>query len=817
MITGSITFLLDKNQNYNTEFRLFPKSERQPLFIGRAVDRFSQTKWLSEYGSSSDYSFKMIKQRTNTIGMLEGTPFKIELRAFDPTNLYNITDDKNIIYSWKKDGSVLFEYNNLNNLKGTSTIIITSESCTRDISGIYELDATNKFGTTTSEQIVIDVVNRKYHPYLYKNLIVNGCGDQGAAAWTTDSDITVRNLSTSNRHQWSIPHAIYHVGDFGPYHAEFDFSGYDNETKLVTWFDQAKVSSVFDINQISWAGYNRWIVKSFPPNLVATDGVAGGAQASFFPSWDYLDAYNKNENLYKLGNIINNSKTYITRDKIKFAIYGGKAKSIAYQDISLVDIAGMIDGDYYGIDKVVAHFFAYVGIGISNYKLEYVDASTGATVEDNLIPISEYKYKVSSLQGRPSFIPLHPSASIYNTFAASSYNDATKAKFSRKIKPGTTISLTPVCYDKTEIRLDFLNENGTVIGSETVPGPTEKDIWAVKEKFFIPYYIGNLYGWTTNATSQEFYIYSQSYTSIDAIRGIDDQNKPIKDANAAWIKKYYYQLYDVKWDMFGPNSTQYSITTSDEATNVGRKNDIIKNFGFDPSFVEKNGTVTLPTWHVEGATMAKFDNGAAAFFGINRDVVVPKGTRTIRVNIVFSHTSEAISDSNPRIKSWRSQTIYFDAFTKDEVSKKTVEYGNPRCAVTAAHLSLHPNYIEISEDYNTYQVNLSGSVWYQELLKLNGGPNTFRSIVSQSYNVDNLRYVASVTSLPQIPSLNGTVFDIIYPDLAIQVNLNNPLLLESGSGAPVIEPQVTGSIDIEPNDEQPEPEDIPEATSQPGG
>jgi hypothetical protein len=802
MITGSLSFVLDKDHNYNTNFVLYPKSQREPVFKGKLVDKFYQYTWLSEYGGPTDYTFKRIKQSTNTIGMIEGTAFKVQQKAYDPTNLLNITDDSKITYTWKRDGTVIYELSSMNDLRGSSILEITSESCTREISGVYELEATNQFGTSVSEPMVIDVINRKYHPFLYKNLIVNGCGEQGLGNWTSDGDITVKTLATSNRNQFSIPQQVYQVGYFGPYSEEFEFSSYGNETTLKDWFSRTMDFNNFNFSTNGGAAYNRWIIKNFYPCLVPTDGFAGGAQSGFFPSWDYLDTYNKNNSLYKLGNVIQQSKTYITREKIKFGIYGGKAKGLTYQDISVSDISGMVDGEYYGVDRLVAHFFAYVGIGISTYKLEYVDGSTGAAVEDNMIPISLYKYKVGSLNGRPSFIPQHPNATTLSQYAASSFDTGARDKYARKIKPGTKIALTPVCYDKTDIRLDFISENGTVISSTNIPGPTEKDIWAVKEKFFVPYTIGNLYGWTTNATDQEFTVYSQSYTTIDAIRGVG----ATKDAHTEWIKKYHYPLFDSRWDMFGPNSSKVTLKASDTDDGAqARKQEAIDHYGFGKNFLEQYGNTTIPLWHIEGADNSKFDRGAAAFFGIHRDVVVPKGTRTIRVNIIFNHTSEALYDTNPRLKRWRNQTIYYDVFTKDEPSVQLVEYGNPRCAVTATHLSLHPNNVVISEDYNTYSVNVFGSVWYQELMKLSAGANRFSTVVPQSYNLNNLTYTASVSQIPQVLDLNDVTATQMALNLATVLGQTNANALDTGSGIPIPPPEPppapvtieasTGSID----------------------
>jgi hypothetical protein len=790
MLTGSLNFVRDKNQKYNTEFKLYPKTQKTPLFIQTPVEKFEQFTWISEYSSPTDYTLKRIRQSGNVVGMLEGTAFQVNLRAVDPTNLFSITDDSNLTYIWKRDGAVLYEYSSQNNLRGTSLLQITSESCTRDISGLYELEASNRFGTTTSEPITIDVVNHKYHPYLYKNLLINGSGEQGTSEWTTDSDIAVKTLSSQNRNQASIPQQLYEVTYTSPYPDDFYFSSYGNETTLAEWFNKTQDASQFNFAQNELGQYNKWIIKNFHPCLVPTDGAiqngvrVTGPQDSFFPSWDYIDTYNKNGLLYTLGNIVNKTKTYITRDKIKFSIFGGKAKSIAYQDIQVSDISGMIDGEYYGIDKLVAHFFAYVGIGISGYKLEYEDANTGAMVEENTIPVSLYNYKVGSLTDKPALIPLLPNATQY-TNAIGSYNDGSRDKFAVKIKKGSKIKLTPVTYDKTDIRLDFLSINGEFISSETIQGPTEKDIWAVKEKFFIPYYIGNLYGWCTDASDQEFYFYSQSYTTIDAIRGVDDPNKQVKDTHAEWVQKYHYGLIDNEWEVARRNSDIKLITKKPSDREI--KEEAVERYGFNRSFIEQYGETRIPLWYIDGLIGSRYDRGAAAFFGIQKNVVVPRGTRSIRVNIIFNHTSEALYDSNPRVKNWNKQTLYYDYFTGGQAGDKLTEYGNPRCGVTATHLSLHPDVVQISEDYNTYEVNLTGSVWFQELQRLNV-PNEYNSIQPTSYDLSNLAYKYSVSTIPQIQSLNNIPSPISVADIAVLYGQTNPYTLNTGSGIPIPDP-----------------------------
>jgi hypothetical protein len=773
MITASLNFIRDKNREYHTDFRLYPKSQLEPIFEDLPINVFKQTKWVQEYESPINYKLKKIYPIGNRIGMLEGTAWELTMPAIDPSNLLNPADDDGITYVWKRDGSVLYEFSSQNNLKGTKTIAITSESCTRDISGVYEIEATNRYGTTTSEQIVVDVINLDYHPYLFKNLLVNGSGEKGLDEWTTDQDIITRPYSNDNRNQWSIPNEVYAINYSSPYTTEFGFSYYSNETALARWFDWARdFSASFDPNVTTLAWYNRWIIKTFPPCLVPTDGGTKGFQDSFFPSWDYIDTYNDNLGLYRLDNIVSTSKKYITRDKIKFAIYGGKAKSLAYQDIDVSEISGIVDGETYGIDRLVAHFFAYIGIGISTYDIEYVDATTDKLVRENIIPVNQYRYKVGTLRGRPSLIPMYDNPNNWEN-VVSTYNETIRNKYAAKIKENTPINLIPVCYDKTDIRLDFISVGGEVISSETIQGPTEKDIWAVKEKFFLPFHIANLYGWCTDASTQEFRVYSQSYTSISAVRNVDGASGAPKDVHAEYVKKYYYPLLDF-WNVPRRNGSETSLTsdTNDEG-NVARIEEAINHYGLSKSFVQQFGNVTIPLWWIEGITDMRFDKGAAAFFGIQRDVVVPKGTRIIRANIIFNHNSEILYETNPRSKGWSEQEIYYDQFTRAEASPQLVAYSYPRCGVTAMHISLHPNNVEKSDKYNTYMLNLTGSVWKQQLDRQTI-PNEYDTRRPATYDINDLQYKYVVSNIPNYTTTVQQEGPITVEELVTILGQNYP-------------------------------------------
>ena len=161
---GKLQLLQSKNRQYlTTDFELLPKSYRDPYVIETPLQAFSQYTWLSEvvYDANASVYYGTLQNKVqvlDTVTMVEGTEFNINYTVLDPTILSNLgadmDDDRNLEYRWLRDGGVLHEFSNINDFKGTSTITITSESCTHDKSGTYKLQVTNrKTGgvTTTSD------------------------------------------------------------------------------------------------------------------------------------------------------------------------------------------------------------------------------------------------------------------------------------------------------------------------------------------------------------------------------------------------------------------------------------------------------------------------------------------------------------------------------------------------------------------------------------------------------------------------------------------------------------------------------------------
>ncbi len=860
MIKGVLKTLEKKNENYNnTTFVLYPVVNQPPTLVGGLLNSFKQYTWVDQISEGEFVSFKNLQQTTNKITMLEGTSFAFQPVIEDPHNIKNVFDLKNITYRWTRNDSPLYEINALNKLQGTGSIML--QQAKRDMSGIYELQISNKVGVTVSDQVEIDIISKDNYPLFYSNLILNSNGLKGVEDWIADADFTTQNFvdlgfGQSNA---SIPKDSY--WKTRKQDAEisrnfnFHFSLRKNEMILRNWFLKTKTIDVGDPSN----DYYVWRIKYFHPLLVASEDDT--THSGFFPACTYIDKANKNP-LYGLQKNIVDGNTYFTRDRIKFTTYGGKASCTAYQDIDVTEVANIVDGQAYGIDRLVAHFFAYIGTGITRYKTKYVTRDN-EYIENNTIPLSQKLYESASRandiegtevkppvipyikpenfvpytrqdvldlingyapkgeDGNPSVVTLDydesdpqgltwawpdmwktglgdfqskilasnwwvgyvrradgtPVTYGKNTFRIGfarrngseptipggdatdlkltlfkeidwlkpykpAINSITNKRVQRKtalfLKPNEPFNIEPITDDVTDIRLDFLDIDNNTLRSELIKGPTAKDMWAVKEKFFMPFYIGNTYSWITDLTSQAVKIFNKTYTTIDAVK-LASTNTGRPDLYALWIKAYHYRLFD-DWEI-------------------------------------RNQRIKDVIWDV----------GGSAMFGVSADIVVPVQTRRIRVNIIFNHTSNVIYDNNPQIKGWNKQEIYYDYLSNVESDQRYYEYGNPRCGVTAMHLSLHPNNVEVTDKHITYKIP-PGNVWYkQKQLLESDNDNYFNSIQSgggpqgNETNIDSLVYPYNVE-----PDDAEVAFTITPPSVTTY-DLEN---LRFNAGAP-------GIIDLE--------------------
>jgi len=137
------------------------------------------------------------------------------------------------------------------------------------------------------------------------------------------------------------------------------------------------------------------------------------------------------------------------------------------------------------------------------------------------------------------------------------------------------------------------------------------------------------------------------------------------------------------------------------------------------------------------------DKGAAAFFAIEDNQVIPIGTRKVQISFEFNNTSEAYSDQNPEVKDWAKQDIYVDLYgNTDEVKSIIQAYGAPRCGITSIKYVLYPNKITTGPTYKSYLIP-DNNVWYIEKNKL--AQNIHNSANQLVYNFTGLNNITPIS------------------------------------------------------------------------
>ena len=183
------------------------------------------------------------------------------------------------------------------------------------------------------------------------------------------------------------------------------------------------------------------------------------------------------------------------------------------QDIDVSQIADVIDGRVPGVDKILAQFFAYVGIGISKYEYLFT-FSNGKTT------------RVSST----FFLDSKNIEKLFNGEQIN-YLDIDLSSVIR-------IDIIPICYDTTTIILTYKNENGTV-GTTTIKGPDEYDAFAIKEKFLLSEQFTTLFSSALDLTKIQraipVFIFNEKYFQLIGL-----ERDFLSDKNRNWLKSNNY-------------------------------------------------------------------------------------------------------------------------------------------------------------------------------------------------------------------------------------------------------------------------------------
>jgi hypothetical protein len=602
-----------KRGSDGSDFNLLPQIQQPPVVNRQPINSVTQFTYKDKNGNNIP-----VKPLLNVVYLLKGTDFTVSLIASDSSN-QNLDRIK---YRWKFNDSDIIQANLQNNNKGSNFIGYTNADVS--LNGTYKCVVSNQYGETESDEFTIKVVDPIKEPLFYKNIIQNGDAFAGLDNWETAAEITTTTYDRGLITQKNFASTPQEVG--------LVLREYDepiNATQLTNVFKFSNTSNWISFYKIL-EGYangtvsevierDRWGWTNLPPNLVINEDGPNLNFGAFYPSPRYIDSYNSNnENATNLTTALTLTETYFTRKPIN---YGEPATATMQQTIDITPLEGLIDGYTPGIDAVSGHFFAYTGIGLSKYeiKITYLDADRRDSYYNTLIATAEeFATYIETGQGfDESNLPIKFNLDEINR-----------------------IDITPVASDIVRYDIDFLDVVNRVISTTTIEGPSNKDLFAVKEKIFL---------------STRFERIIKAFSSGTNLVGVYFFNKPyftINDpANARknFLKEIQYPFYD------------------------------------QPLYKQKED----------------LDLGAAAMIGVQGTFTVPRKTKSIRVRVAMDHTSDGFNNqtANAGLYGWTESEIHSDLLTEG----KLWSYGNPRCAVTQMNLLLFDaSNTQPNNDYTSY-------------------------------------------------------------------------------------------------------------------
>jgi len=235
----------------------------------------------------------------------------------------------------------------------------------------------------------------------------------------------------------------------------------------------------------------------------------------------------------------------------------------------------------------------------------------------------------------------------------------------------TRIDVFPKCNDTVSFDLEYVDNFGEVLGADTLNGPNEDDIFAVKERVFLSTVLTKLFQKATYLTL------ANDFTPVTYKGGQE-----------------MFTLYKFAYgDGNGPG-----ITLNQE-------------------FLRQN----YPTDYFAQLANNSFpvsDTGAAAFFAVNKTFTVPRRTRTINVTANFNHSSIAWGqEADSGINRYDSQEIQAEHLT-DKL--KFYRSGNPRTGLAHVKLCLYDTTFKRTTQYPNFFVP-PRHVW-SELRAVISGP-----------------------------------------------------------------------------------------------
>lgn len=648
-----------KRGRIRPDFELLPVNDSLPIVKSQPVRNFVQYTYTNPGNAFLSYK-DIVVIEPSTVKILTGATISFSVIVEDPSNVLDPFDTTNLKFVWKRDDSEISELTQINDGKGTAQVYI--ENATSDINGVYYCEITNELGTTRSDSFTIEIVDPKYNNLLYNNIVANTTGESGLDNWEVSDDIVVRQFDDDIQYTKNFA-SIYSDATL-PYNWEKQPDGFFIQ-KILTKVN-GEIPFTFSTSN-NWINFNdawsrlkkgedlandkeaSWTLTELTPNIVKNEK-AFDMFAQMFPSPYTIDSYNRNDRTLpyikqSLVDTFGTVPTYFTRDRLKFIIDGGSITSTMTQTIDLTEIGDWIDGKVTGIDSINAHYFNYIAAGLSGYKFALYDKAdgTGKIVDilDNYI--LDAKEWINFIQNK-SFTKY----SIPNNVAR--------------------IDIIPVAHDKITVSIDCIGASGQVIKKEEIEGPSAKDVFAIKEKFYLSAYFNKLFNSVTEFKGNyPVFIYNRKYFEITPTSTATSRNKNLK-----YLKDSTYPKY---------NSQSGSWDSGD--------------------FIVKG-----------------FDRGAAAFFGYNSNFTIPPNTRFLRIGMVFENSSPVLLNADSKVIindfNWDFEEIYADHLKNGSI----YPYNYPKTGLSQIKLVLGANSVDINSKYTTYYLP-NRSVWKVSKQQLN--------------------------------------------------------------------------------------------------
>jgi len=505
------------------EFFLMPENPVPPAIVSDLSKNIRQKTWVERYEEDRPVFFE-IQPQFEVFSVVAGTILEMFVIAEDPSlvDASNLGDDSNLQYVWKRNGASIVSINSLENGKGISGISYAADEVNSDIAGTYTCEVSNAYGTTISSRVRIEIIEPLKHPMLFKNLLKNGSSIQN---WTTDIDIITRSFLediTLTRHYGSLPRFMYYDFDadrvIGEVPQDFRFcqGGHSGMlySILQSWYKKDKDLYNIKTNSnpdVALEGWMSWLLKGYPSQIVPNEDLDNWKYAGFYPGLNWIDSYNKNKTrvIGLQSEAENQVLSYITRDKIKFKKNGGKEVSTCNQIIDISSISQMVDGNITGMQQLNAQFFAYVGAGITGYKI-----------------------KATTVAGEK----------IFNWYVLDPADFFDRLKTSKDNRPklieGSVIEIIPLMEDATQISIIAKNDNDVEKLRVDLDGPSVADVFAIKEKAQLPltwYPIFDMFITNNNPIK----IFGQTYSDTNALLELMSPNT---DTPSQTIAGYTYRL-----------------------------------------------------------------------------------------------------------------------------------------------------------------------------------------------------------------------------------------------------------------------------------